>query len=68
MLQTIGGRSVSHVWDLDGYKHFVPTGWLLVRASGTEPVLRVYSEGNTPAEATSLVEDAATAMGLLGDR
>lgn len=68
LLTSIGGRPVSHVWDLDGFKHFVSTGWLLVRASGTEPVLRVYSEGNTPAEAKALVQDAATAMGLFANQ
>jgi alpha-D-glucose phosphate-specific phosphoglucomutase len=28
----------------DGYKFFVDGGWLLIRASGTEPLLRIYSE------------------------
>ncbi|MBL0333396.1 MAG: phosphoglucomutase/phosphomannomutase family protein [Chlorobiota bacterium] len=29
---------------LDGFKFFVPQGWLLIRASGTEPVIRYYAE------------------------
>jgi phosphomannomutase len=35
--------------DLDGVKVFLGNiGWLLVRGSGTEPMLRVYSETNSP--------------------
>ena len=33
----------------DGFKWFLPDGsWLLVRASGTEPLVRVYTEAVTP--------------------
>ncbi len=33
----------------DGYKFFLDDGsWLLVRASGTEPLVRVYTEATTP--------------------
>jgi phosphomannomutase/phosphoglucomutase len=39
---------------LDGVKAFYPTGWLLVRPSGTEPICRVLSESKTPDIAQSL--------------
>lgn len=43
----------------DGVKHLLENGsWLLVRPSGTEPVLRIYSEAPTKKEAVALVEDA----------
>ncbi|NNF59089.1 MAG: hypothetical protein HKN04_12715, partial [Rhodothermaceae bacterium] len=29
---------------LDGFKFRVKDGWLMFRPSGTEPVLRIYSE------------------------
>jgi phosphomannomutase len=33
----------------DGYKFFLDDGsWLLVRASGTEPLVRVYTEATSP--------------------
>jgi phosphomannomutase len=33
----------------DGFKWFLPDGsWLLVRASGTEPLVRVYTEATAP--------------------
>jgi phosphomannomutase len=40
----------------DGFKWFLPDGsWLLVRASGTEPLVRVYTEATTPALRDELV-------------
>jgi phosphomannomutase len=41
----LGGRSVRSIETLDGLKLlFGDAGWILFRASGTEPVLRVYCE------------------------
>jgi phosphomannomutase len=48
--------------DLDGVKVFLgDIGWLLVRGSGTEPMLRVYSETTSP-EATRRVLDHVVKM------
>jgi phosphomannomutase len=63
-LDAVNGEAVRRVDTLDGYKHVVDTGWLLVRPSGTEPVLRVYSEAESPAAAEALVKDAAAQLGL----
>jgi len=47
--QEIGGEKVNQVYSLDGIKYILADdSWLLVRPSGTEPVLRVYAEGRTP--------------------
>ncbi len=40
--------------------------WVLVRPSGTEPLVRVYVEGNTPEEARLLVEAVRSVLGLDG--
>ena len=41
----------------DGFKWFLADGsWLLVRASGTEPLVRVYTEASAPALRDLLVE------------
>ena len=58
-LKEIAGQRVID-WDTkDGIKHHLENGsWLLVRQSGTEPVLRVYSEASTQKEAIALVQDA----------
>ena len=63
-LEEIDGHAVERVDTLDGYKHVMSDRWLLVRPSGTEPVLRVYSEADTPEAARALVHDAATQLGL----
>jgi phosphomannomutase len=52
----IGKYSVTRIEDMDGMKFFFETpnnengaeAWVLIRASGTEPLLRVYSEASSP--------------------
>jgi phosphomannomutase len=45
----IGGAKVGDINQIDGVKYLISDGsWLLIRPSGTEPVLRVYAEGRTP--------------------
>jgi phosphomannomutase len=40
----VAGEKVVRVRDIDGYQYFVNGGWLLVRPSGTEPLIRFYAE------------------------
>ncbi|MBN2086568.1 MAG: phosphoglucomutase/phosphomannomutase family protein [Anaerolineales bacterium] len=43
---SLGGVKVGKVQTLDGVKYLLEDeSWLLIRPSGTEPVLRVYAEG-----------------------
>jgi phosphomannomutase len=45
----IGGESITEVITIDGVKYILSDdSWLLIRPSGTEPVLRVYAEGRSP--------------------
>lgn len=45
----IGAQKVAEVSQRDGVKYIMADdSWLLIRPSGTEPVLRVYAEGRTP--------------------
>jgi len=44
----IGGQAVSEISQRDGIKYIMADdSWLLIRPSGTEPVLRVYTEGRS---------------------
>ena len=43
--------------DVDGFKfHFDENSWVMIRPSGTEPVLRVYSEAPTSADAFAILD------------
>jgi alpha-D-glucose phosphate-specific phosphoglucomutase len=62
---TIAGESVDHVQTIDGFKYFLKNGsWLLVRASGTEPLIRLYTEARTPEEATRILQAGKEMAGL----
>jgi phosphomannomutase len=52
----IGGEKVASISTIDGVKYLIADGsWLLIRPSGTEPVLRVYAEGRTQQMVHSLL-------------
>jgi phosphomannomutase len=52
----IGGVSVTQVNTLDGVKYtLADESWLLIRPSGTEPVLRVYAEAREPGMVEALL-------------
>ena len=54
----IAGRKVRQVETLDGIKLRFDDGWLLFRASGTEPLLRLYCEMGDPAEVDRVLAQA----------
>ncbi len=55
----IAGRKVATTNFSDGFKFVFDNGdWLLIRPSGTEPVLRLYSEAGDPAMVETLLRSA----------
>jgi phosphoglucomutase len=53
------GRRVAHTNRMDGLKLIFEDGeWILMRLSGTEPLVRVYTEASTPAASQKLAEQA----------
>jgi phosphomannomutase len=49
--------------DLDGIKVYLgDVGWLMARASGTEPMLRLYAETTSPATTRRVLEDATATV------
>ena len=60
---TLNGETVARVDTLDGIKFYLAdNSWLLIRPSGTEPVLRIYAEAHTP-EAVKALLIAGDEMG-----
>ena len=50
---------------MDGFKFIFENGdWLLIRPSGTEPVLRLYSEAATTDQVDRLLRAAGAIAGL----
>ena len=58
-IKVLGGKSVVRVDDTDGYKFFFSEDeWLMIRPSGTEPVLRTYCESSSSEEAIKTLKAA----------
>lgn len=54
----IAGKKVVQKKTFDGTKFILEDGsWLLIRASGTEPILRLYAEASTQREVEDLIEE-----------
>jgi phosphomannomutase len=53
-----GPHKVMRTEDLDGWKYFLNENeWIMIRASGTEPVLRTYAESDSKDHALAILED-----------
>ena len=54
-----GKYKVIRMEDMDGWKYFISEdSWIMIRASGTEPVLRTYAEADTSAAAFAMLAQA----------
>ena len=54
---SFGSYKIARMEDLDGWKYFFDNGdWIMIRASGTEPVLRTYAESNSRESAFAILK------------
>jgi alpha-D-glucose phosphate-specific phosphoglucomutase len=63
--ETIGGLAVTGLNTTDGFKFgLADGGWLLIRFSGTEPIIRVYCETTEEDRVQPILEDGLRIAGL----
>jgi phosphomannomutase len=63
--QELGGTRVVRVRDDDGFKFYLEDGsWVLMRMSGTEPLMRVYSEAPTAQRVEELLAELEARIGV----
>lgn len=66
-MSRIGSQQVDRVERLDGVKYHLADGsWLLLRPSGTEPLIRIYAEAGDEDRAEALVRDGRSLAESLG--
>jgi phosphomannomutase len=62
---TIGGLHVTGIQSLDGYQFRLEDGgWMLIRFSGTEPIIRVYCETTHKDRVQAILQDGLKIAGL----
>jgi phosphomannomutase len=62
---TMGGLKVTGLNTLDGYQFLLEDGgWLLIRFSGTEPLLRVYTETTHGDKVQAILQDGLRVAGI----
>jgi len=63
--ETIGGLKVKGLNTTDGFKFILEDGgWLLIRFSGTEPIMRVYCETTHQDAVAAILQDGLKVAGL----
>ncbi len=67
--KTVAGEEVERVRDDDGFKFYLKDGsWVLLRTSGTEPLIRVYAEAKDPDAVERRLAELEGIVGVGGHR
>ncbi|MCZ2126873.1 MAG: phosphoglucomutase/phosphomannomutase family protein [Anaerolineales bacterium] len=63
--QTLGGLKVTSLVTVDGFQfNLEDGGWMLIRFSGTEPILRVYCETRHADKVQAILQDGLKVAGI----
>ena len=63
--ETIGGLKVTELVTVDGFQFKLEDGgWLLIRFSGTEPIMRIYCETTHKDKVKAILEDGLKIAGV----
>jgi phosphomannomutase len=61
----IAGQKISQTMRGDGFKWIMADGsWLLIRFSGTEPIMRIYSEAGSPDQVRAILGEGRRLAGV----
>jgi phosphoglucomutase len=61
----LGERKIQNIENIDGIKlDFAGDDWILLRLSGTEPIIRCYAESGSIKEVNQLLRDAMELLGI----
>jgi alpha-D-glucose phosphate-specific phosphoglucomutase len=64
-IDSLAGLAVKKLQTTDGYKFILSDdSWLLLRLSGTEPLLRIYAEAPSPEQVRQLLESGKKLLGV----
>jgi phosphomannomutase len=62
---SLDGSTLKEIGTRDGYKFYAEDGsWLLIRFSGTEPLLRIYTETTSPERVQRLLQQGREIAGV----
>ncbi len=66
--ERVGGLAVMGIDTTDGFKYLLEDGgWMLIRFSGTEPLVRVYTETTQQERVRAILDDGLRILGLKTD-
>jgi phosphoglucomutase len=61
----VGERNVQNIETIDGIKlDFSEDDWILLRLSGTEPIVRIYAESGSTKEVNQLLQNGMELLGI----
>jgi alpha-D-glucose phosphate-specific phosphoglucomutase len=64
-IKYIAGTEVAKLDKRDGFRYILSDdSWLLIRFSGTEPLIRIYAESNTEKQVQKLLDSGRKILGL----
>lgn len=60
-----GDFKITKTEDLDGFKYYLGDNqWVMIRASGTEPVIRIYAEAEDSDSVTTIINAVVNTIGI----
>ena len=64
-IDSISGLKIARLDTTDGFKYILSDdSWLLIRFSGTEPLIRIYAESHSPEQVQQLLNNGRELLGI----